>query len=310
MWGRKVAVLSLLVVMLVSLVGCGGNTPAPPENQSAQMDQLKSTLFVDANWLKANLSDVVVIDARPEKDYNSGHIPGAVSAVWQSFTSMEGKKPGDPGWGVLLPKEQLAAKIGQLGVSGDKPVIVYAQPPGWGEDGRILWMLKMAGIKDVKILDGGLAAWKAINDEISKDKVQPAPVKFEIASLDESMNATTDWIISNQKNIKIVDSRSSKEYGGATDYGEVRGGHLPGAISLPFENMFNQDGTLKSSDEIKQLFTAAGLNLDDEIVTYCTAGIRSAHMSQVMRMVGFTKARNYDASYHEWAGNQSLTVER
>lgn len=312
---RKTLLLIMVMALLISVVGCGTNS-APDkqgepagQQQTAAPDQLKSQLFVDAAWLKDNLDKVAVIDAREDKDYNDGHIAGAVNATWQSLCDMSGK-PGQEGWGVNLPAAQLAEKIGQMGINGDKPVIVYAAPPGWGEDGCVAWILKSAGIDNVKLLDGGFKAFKDAGGEINKDVPQPAPVKFSIASLDEGLNAATDWIVSNQKNIKIVDSRSEKEYKGATDYGEARGGHLPGSINIPFENMFNQDGTVKSSADLKKLFTDAGLNPNDEIVTYCTAGIRSAHMALVMRMVGFEKARNYDASYHEWAGNQSLKVEK
>jgi thiosulfate/3-mercaptopyruvate sulfurtransferase len=312
---KKTLVLFLVMALLISVVGCGTNSATDKQGakstqkQAAETDQLKSQLFVDASWLKDNFDKVVVIDARADKDYNKGHIAGAVNASWQSLCNMSGK-PGEKGWGVMLPASQLAEKLGQMGINGDKTVIVYAAPPGWGEEGCVVWMLKSAGIKNAKMLDGGFKAWKDAGGEINEDVPKPTPVKFSIASIDEGLNATTDFILSNQKNIKIVDSRSEKEYKGATDYGEARGGHLPGAINIPFETMFNQDGTLKSSTDLKKIFTDAGLKPSDEIVTYCTAGIRSAHMALVLRMVGFEKARNYDASYYEWAGNKSLTVEK
>ncbi len=313
---EKILALFVMLALLLSVAGCGGSesqtTPekvAPEKTAEVKMDAQKATLMVDVQWLKDSLSEVNIIDARPDKDYNQGHIPGAVNATWQSWCNMQGK-PGEAGWGVVLPKDELAAKIGALGISGDKPVIVYAQPPGWGEEGCILWMLKMAGVKDAKMLDGGYAAWEAANNEISQEAAKPSTAVFSIASLDENLTADTEYIKNNLGKVKIVDSRSEKEYTGATDYGEARGGHLPGAISIPFENMFNKDNTLKDSDQLKQMFTAAGLKTDDDIVTYCTAGIRSAHMALVMRMVGFEKARNYDASFYEWAGDESLKVEK
>lgn len=312
---KKVLVVFVVLTLLVSVVGCGGSqnstskTKTNPNNTAAvQMDARKATLMVDVQWLKDNLDKVNVIDARAENDYNKGHIPGAVNATWQNWCNMQGK-PGQAGWGVVLPKDDLAAKIAALGISGEKPVIVYAQPPGWGEEGCILWMLKMAGVKDAKTLDGGYAAWEAAGNDVSEDAVKPATVAFKIAKMDESLTASTKYIKGNLGKIKIVDSRSEKEYQGATDYGEPRGGHLPGAISVPFENMFNIDNTLKSADQLQQMFTDAGLKSDDEIVTYCTAGIRSAYMALVMRAVGFEKARNYDASFYEWAGNKALKVE-
>jgi len=312
---KRVLVLFVVLALLVSVVGCGGsNTSTTPEKANnektaVKMDAQKATLMVDVQWLKDNLDKVNVIDARPDTDYNKGHIPGAVNATWQALCNMQGK-PGQAGWGVVLPQGELSAKIAALGISGKKPVIIYAQPPGWGEDGCVLWMLKMAGVKDAKMLEGGYAAWQTAGNESSKEAVKPVAATFKIAKMDENLTASTEYIKSNLDQIKIVDSRSEKEYNGATDYGEARGGHLPGAINIPFENMFNKDNTVKSADQLKQLFTEAGLKPDDEIVTYCTAGIRSAYMALVMRAVGFEKARNYDASFYEWAGNKALKVEK
>jgi len=310
---QKLTALFIVLILLVGVTGCAktsqdtSKTTGTPATSAT--DQIKDQLFVDANWLKANLDKVVVLDVRVADDYQDGHIPGAINSPWQSLANMNGK-PGNPGWGTILPANELADKLGSMGISGEKTVITYATPPGWGEDGRVLWVLNMAGIKNVKILDGGWKAWQAIQGTESKDVPTPAPVTFTVASLDQNLNVTTDYIMTNQKNIKIVDVRSDKEYKGATDFGEARGGHLPGAISLPFEKMYKQDGTIKSTDELKKLFADAGLTPDDEIVTYCTKGIRSGHMAMVLRNLGFGKAHNYDASYYEWAGNASLPLEK
>jgi thiosulfate/3-mercaptopyruvate sulfurtransferase len=274
----------------------------------AATDPAKNVLFVDPAWLKSNLAKVVVVDARPEKAFHNGHIPNAVSAPWQSFASMHGK-PGDPSWGVLLPKDQLAIKIGALGIDGGKPVVVYSEPPGWGEDGRFAWMARMAGIPDVKILDGGFEAWKKAGGETSTDKPTASNQSYALSTLDDGLTATTDWIKARIGQIKIVDSRTKKEFDGATDYKEARGGHLPGAVLIAFEDMFNKDHSVKNTSELKQMFQAASLKPEDEIVTYCTAGIRSAHMALMMRMAGFAKARNYDASFYEWAGMKQLPLE-
>lgn len=282
---------------------------APISMADASMDPAKASLFVGADWLKANLPKVVVIDARPEKAFQAGHIPGAASAPWQKFADMQGK-PGDPGWGVLLPKDQLSAQIGALGIDGKKTVVVYAEPPGWGEDGRFAWMARMAGVPDVKILDGGYEAWKRAGGGTDKESPAASVQALAISTLDEGLTAATDWIQSRTGRIKIVDSRTKKEFEGATDYKEARGGHLPGAVLIAFETMFNKDNTVKSTAELKQMFQAAGLKPEDEIVTYCTAGIRSAHMALVMRMAGFGKARNYDASFYEWAGMKQLPLEQ
>jgi thiosulfate/3-mercaptopyruvate sulfurtransferase len=275
----------------------------------AGKDGTASALFVDARYLMDHHDQVVVVDARSEKAYNKGHIPGAVSAPWQPFTHMAGK-PGDPGWGALLPKKELAGKIGALGIDGGKPLVVYADPPGWGEDGRFVWMAMMAGIENVRILDGGIAAWKKAGGQTTREPASPPSLEMVINQWDDSLDATTDWIRANQNQIKIVDSRSPSEFNGATKYGESRGGHLPGAILISFDTLFEKKGILKSPEELTRLFESAGLRPDDPIVTYCTAGIRSAHMALVLRMTGVKKARNYDASFYEWAGMKDLPLEK
>lgn len=311
---KKLIVLFVALALLMGIVGCAKTIQVPPQTGEAPTttvtDQVKGQLFVDANWLKANMDKVIVLDARTAKDYQAGHIPGAINSPWQSLANMTGKS-GDPGWGTILPVNELAVKLGSMGINGEKTVITYAAPPGWGEDGRVLWVLNMVGIKNVKMLDGGWKAWQAIQGAESKDVPTPSPVTFTIASLNQDLiNVTTDYVKENLNNIKIVDVRSDKEYKGATDFGEARGGHLPGAISLPFEKMYNQNGMIKSSEELKKLFADAGLTPEDEIVAYCTKGIRSGHMAMVMRNLGFNKARNWDASFYEWAGNASLPIEK
>ncbi|MGD0152863.1 MAG: sulfurtransferase [Thermacetogeniaceae bacterium] len=310
---KRVAVSAiLLIAVLLGVAGCSKapTTSQPPASSTAVLDSQKSANFVSAAWLKDNLNSVILLDARTEKEYQAGHIPGALNATWQSLSNMNGK-PGDKGWGTLLPKDELSKKIGALGIDGSKPVVVYADPKGWGEDGRVVWTLRVSGIQNSKMLDGGWKVWQAAKYEVST-AAPPAitSATYTIASMDDSFNATTDWILANKDKIKIVDARTPKEYAGATDFGEARGGRLPGAISLPFQNTFNDDGTIKSTDELKAIFANAGLKPNDVIVTYCTKGIRSAHLALLLRMAGFNNTRNYDASYYEWAGNKALQVEK
>ncbi|KAF1085527.1 Thiosulfate sulfurtransferase [Sporotomaculum syntrophicum] len=310
---KKLLVVFMVLALLAGLAGCAKTSQEPNKTnetpKAAATDQLKEQLYVDAGWLKANLDKVIVLDVRKADEYAAGHIPGSINAPWQSLANMIGK-PGDKGWGTILPADELAAKLGSMGINGNKTVVTYAAPPGWGEDGRVLWVLNMAGITNAKMLDGGWQAWQAAKGEKSKDVPNPTPVAFTIAGLNQDLNVTTDYIKANLDKLKIVDARSEKEYQGATDFGEARGGHLPGAISLPFEKMYQEDGKIKSSDELKALFAEAGLTPKDEIVTYCTKGIRSGYMAMVLRNLGFDKARNWDASYYEWAGDASLPLEK
>jgi thiosulfate/3-mercaptopyruvate sulfurtransferase len=316
-----VAVAMLAITTVIA--GCGGQQNSSTESQisplnktteTSQAKQVKETgdralYLTTVDELKGNLGKVIVWDARADKEYNAGHIKGAINAPWQMFAGVTAGNPGDKGWGTLLPADKIADQLGKLGIDTTKEIVVYADPNGWGEDGRIVWMLRMAGISNSKMLDGGWPAWQAADNETSTEAVKLSPTKATIASLDEALNTTTDAIKSNTGKIKVVDARSEKEFTGATDFGEARGGHLPGAINIPFKEVFNNDGTVKSESDLKALFEKAGLKQDDEIVSYCTKGIRSAYLTMLLQMTGFKNAKNYDASFYEWAGDKALTVE-
>lgn len=309
---KQIFVLIVTLIIVSLFAGCGTTAPQTETNKapvSNQADEKRNALLADVAWLKTNLNNVIILDARKPDDYKAGHIPGAINTPWQGFADMTGKS-GDKDWGVLLPKDQIAQKLGALGISGDKNIIVYADPTGWGEDGRIVWMLKMSGLNKSQMLDGGWPAWKAAQGQVSKDVPTPQTVDLKISTLDESTTATTDWVKTNLTKVKIIDARAKKEYDGAIDFGEIRGGHLPNAINISYNSVFKDDGTVMSTQQLKELFTKAGLKPEDEIVTYCTKGIRSAHLALILRMAGFEKVRNYDASFYSWAGDSSLPITK
>lgn len=309
----KVFTALTLALGLTVLAGCGSKSNVKENGDTTTKEEYtykNNDYLVDINWLQDNLKneDLILIDTRVEKDYNAGHIPGAINAVWQSFANMTGKS-GDKGWGVLLDEKALSEKFSKLGIDKDKKVIVYANKDGWGEDGRLLWMFKRAGI-DAKILNGGIDLWNSEKKEISKESVTPKQSNYVVEKLSDNMNITTDQLKENLDKVKIVDSRAKDEFNGAIKFGEAKGGHLPKAISLPFTEVYNGDGTIKNKTELEKIFKDAGLSKDDEIVTYCTAGIRSAHLALMLDLAGYKNVKNYDASFYEWAGDSSNSIEK
>lgn len=254
--------------------------------------------------------NVVVLDARDAKAYAGGHVEGALSVPWQSLSNMDGK-PGQPRWGTLLPPDQLGAALGRLGINEKSHVLVYAAPPkGWGEDGRIAWTLRAAGVTRVQIIDGGIEAWRAAGGKTTRAVPMPQPVAFHVKALDTSLDATRDEVKAALGRARIVDAREPEEFKGARKFGEARGGHLPGATLLPWHRVFDAQGRLQSADAIRKLLQDAGIRPEDEVIIYCTKGIRSAHMALVLRELGFSRARNYDASFYEWAGDASLPLSQ
>ncbi len=313
---KKLTALLLSCALLFSLAGCAPKAPAVPAAEPApaeqpakealKLDPEMETNYVTVDWLKENKDKVFIIDANSDKAYGAGHIPGAVNITWQSLSNMAVKQ-GEPGWGVVLGKDELAAKLGAFGIDGTKDIIVYNDPKGLGEEGRVLWMLRIAGLNNSKMLYGGIPAWQAAGNEVSTEATAVTAVPFTIAAYDDGRIATTEYVKANLETIKLVDTRSIEEYTGASNHGEnFKGkkalGHIEGAISLPYSDLYNIDGTPKSIADMKAIFEGLGLKPEDEIVTYCTVGIRSGFTAEELRMCGYAKAKNYNGSFSEWAG--------
>jgi len=275
-----------------------------------QRGYYQNDLLVSVDWTKEHLKneDVLILDARAEDDYNKEHIEGAISTPWQVFSNM--KAAHGEGFTTLLDITKLNAKFQKLGIDDKKTIVVYANPDGWGEDGRIVWMLRMAGLNNTKILDGGWPAWEKAKGAVSDTKTISTPTNNIIPQMNEEMLATTDWIVKNRDDIKVVDTRATVEWFGATAFGESRGGHIKDAIHIQWSDLFNGDDTIKTQAAIEAIMNESGISKDDTIVLYCTAGIRSAHMTLMLKMAGYTKAKNYAASIYEWSAISELPMEK
>ncbi len=317
---KKAGIVSaMLLASIITLSGCTVATQ-PEDKPSQPIAQLEETTqnaefentdyIVSSDWLLENMKDenILILDARGEEEYKKGHIQGAVPVMWQAFSNMTGQ-PGDENWGTIMEKDELSSKLSEYGISQDKKIVVYTSPKGWGEDGRIVWMLKRAGFENAVMLDGGYEYWSKKGYEVSKDEMNIEPSDVEIADLSDDTNISTEELNSLLGNSVIIDTREKDEYEGAAKFGEARGGHIAGAVNIVFNEFLNSDGTLKSAGEIQTILDEKGIKKEDEIVTYCTAGIRSAHMQLVLDMMGYDNVKNYDASFYEWAGNSDLPVE-
>lgn len=296
---KFLAATCVVTAIGMAFVGCSGKNSNAAKG-TTESKGYNNDYFVTANWLADNLENknIVILDARSEKAYNKEHIPGAINVAWQSLANMKGKA-GDKGWGVALNKEELSKKLEALGIDKNTEVITYANKDGWGEDGRLTWELKTAGINS-KMLDGGFDIWSKEGRVTTKDVPVVVSKTLNIEQINSNTTVTTENLYENMSKYTIVDARAKDEYDGATKFGEAVGGHIKGAISLPFNEVYNEDGTIKSEKELNEIFKKAGLTKEQEIVTYCTAGIRSAHLALILNMLGYN-AKNYDASYYEWA---------
>ncbi|MBV7392486.1 sulfurtransferase [Enterococcus sp. ALS3] len=311
---KKFVALLLPIISLTMLSACSSSQKKTEEKETAISSSLKGEndftgeYIVNANYVKNNLKDIILVDARGEEAEQST-IKGATAMSWQYLANVEEGESGDAEWGLILSPSELAERLGEKGISKEKEIILFSSTKkGWGEDGRIAWELLAAGYQNVKMVDGGFSALKDSGLETQKGGTDLKPVEVSIDSINNNHRILTTELEEDYQNYKIVDTRSKKEYKGAILYGEQKGGHLPDAINIEFTSLFNSDGTLKSNNTIKKIFIDAGLSPDDQIVVYCTAGIRSAFMELIMDMTGYKNVKNYDGSYYTWAATE--TVEK
>lgn len=297
---KKLFALLTIVAAMFVITGCNN------QKDTAIIEAGMRDYYVDVAWLKDNLEDVTLIDARSDKEYKAGHIEGSVNITWQALSNMTVKQ-GEEGWGVVLGKDALSSKLASFGIDDDQKIIIYNDPKGLGEEGRVYWMLKIAGIDNVKILNGGITQWNKKVGKTTTDETKITASDFKIDKYDFARIATTEEVKAKLKTAVLFDTRSIEEYKGTTTHGEnYKGeeafGRIPGAISLPYSNFYKPDGTLKSIKDIVAMMDKLGVEKDDEIITYCTVGIRSGFTSEILRMSGYKNAKNYNASFSEWAG--------
>lgn len=305
----------LVLVLCVALAGCASKSsePAAEPTTSEKPAAEESAAFegkylVNADYVKENAgnANVLLIDARGEEVAKEGTVEGAIALKWQMIADVNGKT-GDEMWGTVLPAAELSEKLSGFGISKDKEIIVFgAAQNGWGDEGRIVWELNVAGFENAKMVDGGFDALAKAGLNVVKGAAAAKPAKVAVTELNNEHNINTDALKAEYDSFKVVDVRADEEYEGQTLYGEAKGGHLPGAIHIKFTDLFNEDGLLKSNSDIEAMFKEEGINKEDKVVTYCTAGIRSAYMQLVLEMCGFENSLNYDESFYRWSAVNEL----
>lgn len=263
----------------------------------------------------------VVLDARDVTfwGFRAGHLPGAAPIDWKRYRDGWGRT------GRLGEPAAMAARLAGLGVDEARPVLVYGDGvAGFGEEGRIAWLLLYLGHRDVHILDGGLAAWRAAGLPLEKGAAaDPRPGRFT-ARPQQALRAGKEQAralssVPGSGAGALIDVRTEGEWRGQTPYFEARGGHIPGAVHLPWTRLFDERGRVLPRDRLRLVLQQAGVlrpgsgpgpkdpQAEPEIVLYCTGGVRSAMAWAALRAAGLS-ARNYDGSFWEWAADGSLPV--
>ena len=261
--------------------------------------------FVPAEDARALLSErVVVLDTRGWWDFHRGHLPGAQRVDWKKYRDGWGRT------GRLGDEATIAAQLGALGVDEGRPVLVVgAAAGGFGEEGRVAWMLAYLGHPKVRLLDGGYAAFQAMGFAIERGAARPiAAGRFRARPVGAARATLADVERARSEGTAVLlDVRSDEEWAGATPYWEARPGHLPGARHLPWTSLLDERGRRLPDNVLRARLRAVGIDGTKPIVTYCTGGVRSAFAWAVLASLALAVA-NYDGSMYEWSRQKELPL--
>jgi thiosulfate/3-mercaptopyruvate sulfurtransferase len=264
--------------------------------------------LVSTEWLAGRLgqANVKVVDATfkmpgvlplPKDDYLASHIPGAVFFDVDAVSDHSNPLPH------MFPSaEQFGRDVGALGIGNDDIVVVY-DSGGWVAGPRAWWMFLSFG-KDVRILNGGLKKWVAEGRKVEGGQVAPKPAAFK-AKFDARRVRSMQQLVANLSSgaEQVIDARANERYQGkvAEPRPGLRSGHIPGSLSLPYNNLFNAaTGEMKPLDELRAAFLGAGARLDAPIVTSCGSGVSAAVLTLALYRLGVENPALYDGSWTEW----------
>jgi thiosulfate/3-mercaptopyruvate sulfurtransferase len=278
-------------------------------------------VLVNIPWVLENLKTpgikIIEVDVDP-KQYAAGHIPGAIGLDW-------GKDLQDPVQRNIPTKEQLETLLGSRGVSEKDTIILYGDSSNWFA-AYAFWVLKLYGHANVKLLNGGRSKWLA-NDALPFTNEVPAyaPVKYTAKNPDNSIRARVGEVLefshtlkSGSVKLNLVDVRSPDEFTGKviappgmTETAQ-RGGHIPGATSIPWATAVKEDGEFKSAEDLRKIyFQDKGLTPNADSVAYCRIGERSSHTWFVLKyLLGVQNVKNYDGSWTEYGSMIGVPIEK
>jgi len=270
--------------------------------------------LVTTTWLAEHLGDPGLVVVESDEDvllYDTGHIPGSVKVDWH--TELNDQVTRD-----YLDGPAFAALMSAKGIARDATVVVYGDRNNWWA-AYALWVFTLFGHEDVRLLDGGRAAWIAEGRELTEDKPAPEPTRYPVIERDDSrIRAFKDEVLAHL-GAPLVDVRSPAEYSGEVthmpDYpqeGVLRGGHIPGAVSVPWARAAAADGRFLPRSQLAAIYEQEqGLRASDDVIAYCRIGERSSHTWFVLtHLLGFERVRNYDGSWTEWGNAVRVPVVR
>jgi thiosulfate/3-mercaptopyruvate sulfurtransferase len=280
-------------------------------------------VLVDTRWLENHVDDINVriaeVDYDPQSNYELGHIPNSVLIDWKKDINHDITRD-------ILGLNEYLKLLGRIGINNDDTTLVlYGDFNNWFA-AFAFWAFKYYGYSDLRLLNGGRKKWLDEDRKITKDIPNYYKEDYVIegiiqpdSNLRVFLNDIKNALISRRKfQIKLVDVRSPAEYKGEvtappeypTEQAQ-RGGHIPEAKNVPWDQTLNEDGTFKSVEELTELYEVNGILPENEVITYCRIGERSSHSWFVLKyLLGYPDVKNYDGSWTEWGNLIGNPIER
>jgi thiosulfate/3-mercaptopyruvate sulfurtransferase len=271
----------------------------------------RESALVNADWVQERLDDPSIVLIEVDEDtsaYDRSHIKGAIKLDWT--TDLQDQVRRD-----FVNKAQFEALLSEKGVSNDHTVVLYGGNNNWFA-AYAYWYFKLYGHSDVKLLDGGRKKWELDARDLTDEPVKLEPTTYTAQEQDGSIRAFRDEVVAAIGTQNLVDVRSPDEFAGRLlapahlpQEQAQRAGHIPTAASVPWSKAANDDGTFRSDDELKQIYSEAGVDWSKDTIAYCRIGERSSHTWFVLKeLLGQDNVKNYDGSWTEYGSLVGVPV--
>ena len=279
-------------------------------------DYAHPEILVDTDWVKQNLgkSGIKLVEVDVDtKAYDAGHIPGAVGFNWQSQLQDQVRRD-------IISKQEFEHLMSAGGISPSDTVILYGDNNNWFA-AYAFWLFKLYGHKDVRLMNGGRVKWlNEADKELTAEPTKVTPTQYRASEPDASVRALLPEVLraQSEKRFNLVDVRSPDEFTGKviappgmTETAQ-RGGHIPGAKSIPWSTAVGPDGTFKSADELRKIYVDdRGVDPGKDTIAYCRIGERSSHTWVVLKyLLGLNNVKNYDGSWTEYGNLVGAPIEK
>jgi thiosulfate/3-mercaptopyruvate sulfurtransferase len=280
------------------------------------MEYAHPDVIVDTQWIYDHMNDpqvrIAEVDYNPATSYTIGHIPGAVLFDWKRDLNDQDKKD-------IISKEGCEDLLQRAGVNNDTILVLYGDYKNWFA-AFAFWVFKYYGFNDVKLMNGARKKWFEEDRPVSLDVPSYPRGSFKASEPDNSIRVLIPYVkeILSSKHKILIDVRSPEEYSGKILVLPVyaseqppRGGHIPGAINIPWDWSVNEDGTFKSPEELRNIYNSMDVTNNKEVITYCRIGERSAYTWFVLKyLLGYPNVKNYEGSWAEWANTVGSPIEK